>query len=412
MDFCHSHLRKDLKTYFHEYSSSLLEKQFERSKLLLFDNLSKDVFVNAVELSVEMALANPLAYGATWLSDILNEFRLYLNFIQLSQQMKEVGFSSDEINMLLFSSIDSPEKKEEFKYFSSFINQINPSEQSTFLISRTASLMQRMLDYPSLEPYIQKFLDIELKAEKYDTILILIMLLESHPNFSWLDWVKKLLNVESRLIELYTDQILFDQLEKKQHQIYTLLEQIHSWIPKKSYDKQEEYSNAEIYALLLIYKYSNELLIALKTSDYGCYPSKYQLFSYLDDDSVENQLKLLVEWAFDENQEHFIRLPLKSGSLLVANWFCVICGLGSQNLDPRSLNIADSLLIQVIHVLDNKQQRELIQHWNQQRSSLLNSSNRYQEEGQRDLQKLNMQKRESIALLIKRFQTLQKSVSS
>lgn len=399
VDFDLTYLRDDFKNYFYGRGSQYLEKQFERSKLLLLDK-SIEVARNAVELSVEMAKFSPSVHGGQWLEDIFSLFRLFTNFVQL----EKAGLSISEIAQLLFSD---EQKWEEFQSFANFLSQVDEAQRGQFLIYRVAFLVERMLKYNNLKSEVDKFLDYEIATQNEETVLALISLLQSVPKFNWLPWAEKLLNKQSKLISFYTRQILFFQLQQSNNNVYKLLTRINHWIPKKKLNEQKNYSQSEIYALRLIYKYSRELSDNLKPRDYGCYPPKYQLFASLDENSTERKLKLIVKWVFDSSHEYFVRNYLQSASQQIAEWFIIICGLDDKKVDTRLLDLADKLLKQVIAEVNFSQQQKLIQYWYEQTSILLNEANKAQKAGKRSFQNHLMQKRYSIMQLVERFITHQ-----
>jgi hypothetical protein len=266
-----------------------------------------------------------------------------------------------------------------------------------------------MLENSNLKANVNSFLQNEIDTQNQETVLALITLLQSVPAFNWLDWIKKLLNEKSRFISFYTRQLLLSQLEQSQNNLYNLLIRIKNWLPKEQL-KRSDYTQAQVYALRLIYKYSHKLSSKLEFNDYGCYPSKYQLFASLDDSSIDEKLKLLVGWIFHPGQQNFVDAPVKEASRLIADWFSILYGLDNKKANPNSLALADKLILQVIAIASYSQQRELIQHWNEQTKSLLAEANKYQKAKNRAFQKSLMQKRYSIRHLIERFIKLQHSV--
>ncbi|MFN6460758.1 MAG: hypothetical protein RMZ41_002790 [Nostoc sp. DedVER02] len=401
VDFKLAYLRNDLKTCFKNDPSAYLDKKFKRAKLLLFD-LSVAVLKNAILLSVEMADSNPNIHGGEWLADILNLFRLFTNFEQLTAR----GFSTTEVAQLLFSN---HEKQEEFELFTKLLNQIDENDRGEFLISRVAFLIEKMLEYPKLKPVVNNFLQQEINRKNQETVLALITLLQSVQAFDWLFWIEKLLNEKSALIGSYTRQILISQLEQSQKNIYEILIKIWSWVPREQ-TKKAEYTQAQIYALRLIYKYSRILIDKLQLSDYGCYPPKYQLFASLSvgDRSTDEKLKLLVDWVFHPGHKDFVKVPMKEASRLIADWFSILCGLDTKKeSNPNLKAIADKLLMCIIFKTDGSQQQELIEKWNELTEYKLDQAERASNLNRTKMQKLYIQQKNSIRQLRKNFKELQ-----
>jgi|GEM_PF-4092682 len=420
IDFTYSHLRDDLKIYFEERSPLYLEEQFRRSKLLLLDQ-STSIALNTVELSVEMAKSNPAIHGENWLISLLNLFR----FFTISSQLEEFGFSlfgivqllsevskSEEFDPELFETarliLTNKQKTEEFRLLHNTLSQITPESRGEFLISRVAFLIQKMLEHENLEQAVVRFLKHEINTRHPETVLAVV----SRPlkSLNWLDWMKKLLNEKNKTISFHTRQIFFSRLEQSESNIYNLLAEIKNWIPKNNISKQSDYTQSQVYALRLIYKYSRELSDKLNSKYYGCYPSKYQLFANLGDGSIEKKFRLLVEWAFHPGHKHFVKTPLRAASLLISEWFSILFGLGKNVSDSRSITLINQLLLTVIEATSQSEQRDLFKYWNEQTKTLLTEANIAQRARNRSLSDERMKRRSSLIKLIESFKALQRKV--
>jgi hypothetical protein len=397
VDFELSYLRPDLKIYFNERAFLYLEEQFNRAKLLLLAP-SIGLARNAIELSVEMANADPIHHGRQWLSDLLNLFRLSRNFLQL----REYGFNSFEAVQLL---IQSKQEQEEFELFVRFLSQIDEQYHGDFLISRVAFLIARMLDHLTLRACVDGFLQQEISTQNQETVLALTALLHNVTTFDWLSWIERLLNEKDALISSYTRQILLTQLEESEEQIYAIFQRIRSWLPDDLRSRRD-YSQTQVYALRFIYKYSRELALDLDASDYGCHPSKYQLFAYLED-HVRERLDFLVNWMLHPGHQHFVRDPIRDASRLLIDWFGILCGLDpKQAPHPETVAISDQLLTLVIAKTDSSQQQSLIQHWNRFCEYKLDQAERAANLNRTKMQKLYIQQRSSVRQLTKKFREL------
>ncbi|MFE4105957.1 hypothetical protein [Almyronema epifaneia] len=400
LDFELPYLRDDLKSYFENRGLDYSSDRFERARLLLLD-FSNEVVKSAVEISIEMAVSSDHSfYGEQWLTNILNLFSLFNDIPKL----RKIGLdiSATDIARMLFP--EDKRKQEEFRSFSAFIGEIKEDYRGQFLISRVAILIQRMLDYPILNPEIDAFLNRQIDDQNQEALLALVALLQSVPKFDWLFWIRKLLNEPSRLIGNYTRQILFSKLRDSQNDIYEILREIRTWVPEEQM-REKGYNQVEVFALCLIYKYSLYIASELEQSDFGCYPPKYQLFADLDHDLADENLKLLVEWVFHPGHRNCgVRQPMREASLLIADWFSILCGFDSEEYNPQNLALANRLLTQVMEATTLEQQNELVQQWSRHVKYLADKSSEAYASDQRIRQEELIQKRYSIVDLIEQFE--------
>ncbi len=369
-----------LKKYFQEEQPLFLSRQFERAKLLLFDN-SKKVAAHAMYLSTEMALASPTAYGEDWLFSIIEELTLS---------------ETQEINL---EQITTPIQH---------LSRIGFNKRQAFIFSRISSLITEMLNYEQLENVVKRLLDNLIGGSRYEAAWEIIKRLQSAPKFSQFYWIKQLLDRGEGKIPEQAYSFLFNQLKSNSYQIYLLLDIIKEWLPKRDIDLETssrsdkkafltKCSDSNKLALWILFEYCIKTTSDFNLKDYGCWTSKYPLFAALekeDDDSINSKLEILASWLFhpglqlicnedsivgkidnienDENPEKYdkkneIEFTLYISGLIV-DWFSILTppdklltlqGLNKRESNPKAAAVFDSLIEQIAKNTDKLQKNEL-----------------------------------------------------
>ena len=157
----------------------------------------------------------------------------------------------------------------------------------------------------------------------------------------------------------------------------------------------------------LLFEYAFEKLSELKPKDYGNYPSKYPLFEPLNGTSDDNpRLRLLVKWIFHPGLRYIINPDITTTEVtgsLISEWFYILWGLGNKEAKPEVVNIIDNLIKQIKAAIDLKQQKFLIQFWNDLSEELLDKAESASKAGDEQKRKELIQKRNLVRQLKQKF---------
>jgi hypothetical protein len=402
IDFSFYYLRNDLRTCLEEEYALYVENQFKRSKFLLFDYVSR-VVINAIDLSVEMALSNPDAYGQSWLCSILGLLKI-LEFADILANDNDSNMSLEEWLQILLLELET-EQRNELSLFNKCLKLVGKKQRRQFVFLRLSVLISQMLAYAQLKDEVESFLNWAIREQHQDAVLEIIKPLQKLQNFNQLYWIKELLDQGNGEIREKAYIFLSSRLEQSTSLIYDKLEYIKNWLPAP---ESPLVNPSNEYALRLLFEYAFEKLSELEPKDYGNYPSKYPLFKPLDGSSDDDsKLRLLVDWIFNPGLRYIINPDITTiqvtGSL-ISDWFNILWGLGNKEAKPEAANIIDNLVKQIKAATDRNQQKDLIQFWNDLSEDLLNQAELASEAGEEQLRKLLIQKRNLVRQLKKQFQ--------
>ena len=376
-------LAKKIKNYLEEKQSMYLEEQFKLARFLLFDDNSVKVAENAMYLSVEMALAYPNIHGEDWLFSII------------------VGLT-EEADWNVNPQIDPGQ------LFNKLLTELAAEKKRKFFFGRISNLIYQMLEFPELQDKVRSFLDRLMSVKRYDAVLAIVKNLRFVSKFNGLYWVKRLLDEGNKEICSDTYNFLLSWLKQSGSRIYELLDVLKQWLPKSSRSPDSDSSKL---ALRLFLEYCIETTERLDKRYYGYWPSKYQLFAPLRDNSVESKLETLVSWLFHPSLKYVFDEDIDNTQLLsflVAQWLTILCGWKKKETNPRASEVANSLIRQVIVQTDRFQQEELLESWREFAEYLRIEAEAYGEYGKQDLRRQSIRLRNQVRQLMKRFSAAQK----
>lgn len=396
IDFNAPDLREKLKKFLKEERTIYLSQQFKQARLLIFDSSVKTIAINAIYLSVDMAIASPSTYGEDWLFEIIVRF-------------------TDKANKTI--DIDS----EAGQQLNRLASEIAAENRRKFVFVRISRLIEEMLAYSQLKPVVKQFLEDLMSEKRYDAVLGIVKRLRSVVEFDELYWVKQLLDRGNEDARSQAYKFLYSQLEQSNSRIYEMLETIKTWLPKSD-SPPRKYSQSNKYALQLLFEYSLETISEMDVKHYGCYPSKYPLFAPLNSDSIESNIKTLISWIFylddegelaiqhideDINNTELIQLI----GFLFVGWFMILLGLEKKEPAPEASQIADNLIRQIILHTNRSQQKELVHFWEELIDELLyadveESSGEVED---KKLRKRTLRQRSVVKQLKKQFKAAQKT---
>ncbi|MCL1469127.1 hypothetical protein [Argonema antarcticum] len=390
IDFNFLSLRDKLKKYFKKKLSLYLSKQFNRSRFLIF-SLSIKVAINAIYLSVDMAISSPSAYGEDWLFEII------------------VGFT-EKANY----NIDNDSESEPEPQLNRLLAEITPEKRSSFVFNRVSSLIVEMLDYSQLQDVVKNFFEKLMLVKRYDAVLGIVKRLRSAPQFDELYWIKQLLDRGDEKIRSDAYKFLYSQLEQNSSCIYELLDTIKAWLPERD-RTPKTYSQSNQYALRLLVEYCSETIRDLDFKDYGCWPSKYPLFAPLHGSSIESKLETLVTWIFHPGLNYILKYIFDTNTtqfigFLVAEWFTILWGLEKKEPEQEASEVADNLIRQIILNTNRSQQKELVEFWTTLTDNLLDETEFYGESEDKKLRKESLRRRNLVKQLKKQFKAFQKNI--
>lgn len=401
IDFCLSYLKDDLKIYFEEKYPLYLEENFRRSKLLLFDSTSR-IAISAMDLSVEMAISNPEAYGREWLSTILEYLKILDSVDDLSQT--ESHLSSAEWFELFMQVLDI-EKQEELRLFSQSLKAIGKKQRNQFVFLRLSVFISQMLDCDKLEDEIENFFDWAIMKHQH-AVLDIIKPLRKIQNFNQLYWIKQLLERGNWEVKEKAYMFLYSYLEQSSDLLYSKLESIKNWLPDLE-RPPDRYSPSNEYALRILFECAFEKISELQFQDYGVYPSKYLFFKSFDNSSNDDsKFQLLMEWIFHPGLRHIIdpdMSTMEAIGVLLSSWFFILWGVSNQDPLPETTKLAEKLIQHTKSASNPSQQKELIQVWSKLTEELLNEVESSAESGNGKKRREIIQRRNSIRQLKTKF---------
>lgn len=407
IDFDAPDSREKLKKFLKEERTVYLSQQFKQARLLLFEPYVKLIAINAMYLSVDMAISSPSTYGEDWLFEIIYRedwlFEIIVRFTERTNENIDIESEAGQQPNRLISSENAAKKRR------------------NFVFARISSLIEEMLAYSQLKPVVKQFLEDLMSVKRYDAVLGIVKRLRSVVEFDELYWVKQLLDRGDEDTRSQAYNFLYSQLEQSDARIYGMLETIKTWLPKSDCPPRK-YSQSNKYALRLLFEYSLETISEIDLKHYGCYPSKYPLFTPLNGDSIESNIKTLISWIFylDDEGELAIKhidedinntdLTQPIG-VLIAVWFMILWGLEKKEPAPEASQIADNLILQIILHTNRSQQKELVNFWGELIDGLLYADVEESSGGVEDkkLRKQTLRQRSVVKQLKKQFKAAQKT---
>lgn len=444
IDFDSPKLRENFKNYFQQKQPLYLLEQFKRAKFLLFDKEDK-VAINAMSLSVEMAVSSPSVYGKEWLFEIVTLWASKVNPNTTTE------FSSEQLIYRFLEEI-KPQKKQWF-----------------FVIGRISSLIMQMLDSPKLKDRVVSVFFNNLIAKNlnnesdHNTALAIVKRLFSHPEFDGFYWLKQLLDRGEVEIKNNTYMFLYrklnqNNLDSDDFNIYDFLESIKPWLPE--YDlSPDRFSRSNRYALQLLPEYCDQSIKELDSKQYGKFPPQYSLFTPLlirnptdSYDSTIEKLDILFTWLLhpeitsvvedllvknkNTNKKNTASKKIIASSpyylmsksienkgiskvnsfvpLILAEWCIILWGLDKQEPEPEAIKLINALIQQIIVYAKITHQeylkKRLVECWDLLIESLLNKAELSRKSGDRQLRKQYLHRRNIVKYLNKQLKIAKKQV--
>jgi hypothetical protein len=412
IDFSYPYLRQDAKQVFETEYSLFITENFNQVRFLLFDS-SLTVAINAIDISVEMAVSNPELYSKSWLDNLCELLKNYesidegARMLSQSDESKETNIGFNEWFHLLAGAIYS-NQAEEIILFKEFLYQNTWTQKKKFFFERLTALIAKMLEYPQLKEKVKSFLDWLVSLQYQDEALEVIKLLYSSSYIDQLYWMKHLLDRGSSEVRKETYSLLFSMLNSSPEQIYEILQNVHAWLPELK-KKSDKFSHSNEYALRLIYEYSFKTMEDLEHEDYGFYFPKYKLFKYIYIPSLESNVKLLVELLFYPSLEYIlnddVKIAMVAGELL-CDWYSILLGF-SKEPKLESVGIANDFIDHVWRFVDASQRKQLVSFWNDLSNILLDRAESLRMSGNEVERKKIMQKRNLVRQLRSHFKEIQ-----
>jgi hypothetical protein len=391
VDFYSAQLREKLIKFFKEERTLYLSQQFKQARLLLFSPSVK-ISINAIYLSVDMAISSPYNYGGDWLFEIITNFT--------SRANKNISFESNT-----------------GQYLNKLMEEIVADKRRNFVFARISSLIEEMLDYSQLHSVVKNFFEDLISVKRYDAVLGIVRRLRPVPQFDEFYWIKQLLDRGDEEARADAYKLLCSQLKQSNSRIYNLLEKIQNWLPESDFPS-ERYSQSNKFALQLLVDYSMETMSELDPKHYGCWQSKYPLFAPLYHSSPENKIDILVNWLFYPDPEGELALkhivvdkhikPIQTLGSLIAGWFMILWGLEKKEPEQEVSVVADTLIQKVILKTNIFQQKELVEFWNSLTDYLLDEAEAYEESKDNKLKKQIFRQRNIVKQLKRQFKASQK----
>lgn len=397
IDFNAPDLREKLKKFLKEERTVYLSQKFKQARLLIFEPSVKLIAINAMYLSVDMAISSPSTYGEDWLFEIIVRFTERTN-----KNIDIESESGQQLNRLL--------------------SEIAPEKRRNVVFARISSLIEEMLAYSQLKPVVKQFLENLMLVKRYDAVLEIVKHLHSVVEFDELYWVKQLLDRGDEEARSDAYRFLCRHLEQNNSRIYELLETIKTWLPKSDCPPRK-YSQSNKYALQLIFEYCIETMSEMDLKHYGCCPSKYPLFVPLNTASIETNTKTLIGWIFHPDDEGELAIKHLDEDIdnteitemigfLIVGWFMILWGLEKKEPEPEVSQIADGLIRQIILHTNRSQQKELIEFWRRFIDYLLEESESDTANEDNKLRKQALRQRHVVKQLKKQFTAARKTITA
>jgi hypothetical protein len=368
MDFAYPYLKNDLKKYIEESHPIYLRRQFtqiQSSDQLFFSlDVSDSITENIIRLAANMAILNPVYYGAEWLKKFIYQVKAQYN-IQYEP--------TDNRFFAIWQFLENSENEVIQKHF----------------YTQVSRLIREMLNHRQLKEVVKNFLN-DLFANKGHDAVLHIALNVGKPllfvprfDFDLFYWLKRLLDQGPDEIKYETYESLIQIAMERSLHIYDIMDVIRTWLPDKK-KKPDSISHSSKYALLFIVNYCSETLDQAqkkyKEKLYGQGLSTYPLFIPLkkDNSSREERLKNIVNWLLHPLVQDLVKDLVEDvlrekddGELfdfeinayiadLLEEWALVLLGQEYKKEHSREKEIIDLLLRQVALNTDKARQREII----------------------------------------------------
>jgi hypothetical protein len=250
-----------------------------------------------------------------------------------------------------------------------------------FCYNQLAKLFRAMLRDPSLKTIITRVLDQLIRSRFYESVLILVKLLEYDPNFEELYWFRQLLERGDILTQAKTIGYVFSNLVNTKSS--NVFERLNVWLPEENLPV-ENYSRANKVALTLLIDYYSYQTYIFDKQLYGLEPCQFPLFIFDGKTSANDQLGLIIKYLL--HPANFILLSdklfyIEDVASLLENWTDILCRefeqsdvlrngkeitkseLPVENEFLTNKEILNILLEQVVLNSDKEKQEEILSVW-------------------------------------------------
>jgi hypothetical protein len=281
VDFNEPHLRRELRTYFERNFGWYVRRQCQmlQNQGVLFSlDLSTTTVEALVRLFVERAVGDPVAFGSSWLFELVRGLR--------------IQFSGDP-----------PDSREEMLAW--LLERLAAEAQlRAHFYGRLAMLIREMLDREVLRPMVRDFFEFLIAAKQHQTLLDVVLDLARRlrfaPHFDPLIWMRRLLDQGTAAVRERTAARLIKLARDSGPRIYEFLAVIHTWLPEAG-RLPERFSVSNRIALEFPFAYCLDIAGSLPQERLGEWPSRHPLFYSLPVDPAEarKEIAALVEWILD-----------------------------------------------------------------------------------------------------------------
>jgi len=250
-----------------------------------------------------------------------------------------------------------------------------------FCYNQFAKLFRVMLRDSSLKAIIGRILDQSIHNKYYESVLILIKLLEYDPNFEELYWFRQLLERGNPVTQAKAIGYVFINLVNTKSS--DIFERLKSWLPEET-TPVENYSQANKVALTLLIDYYSYQTYIFDEQLYGLEPCEFPLFIFDGKSSANSQLELIVKYLL--HPANFILLSDKLSYIeevasLLESWTDILCRKSAHSDTARNENeitknelpaeneflgnkeILNILLEQVVLNSDKEKQEQFLAVW-------------------------------------------------
>lgn len=288
------------------------------------EDLSEQVLENLLTLATSATSAAPVAYGKELLMGMVRGLVEHLaetereKDAKLAQQLAErveQGFESAEEFASLFEVVF-----EDTEFWSNVF-----AKRKRHIYLRLSQLCQRMVEESAQAKAVVEFFDELLRCEQYDAVIGIGERLRGAPNFDFMDWLRRILNLGSparwdsskrkswlgeaaakralmarALVQRWLDR----ELSQGDLPALELLEAIRSWLPPAEREIAH-YSMSDCYALVFLQRFAEKVdrtSEAWKKEQFGVPVSNPLLARWLGgkDNPIspmaEREMKMLASW--------------------------------------------------------------------------------------------------------------------
>jgi hypothetical protein len=282
VDFTEPYLRRELRAHLEAHHSwFVLRKceQLQASGTFFQPNLSQAAVEALVQLFIDRAVRDPIAFGPGWLLTLV-----------LSAGIQIKGDAPD----------GTPEERFEW-----LMQQLTIQAQLlAHFYLRLAVLVREMLDRDQLRPMVRAWFQLLISAGKHraavDVLLTLARQLRFSRHFEPLEWLRPLLDQGDESIRGHVQGGIFEMASRSGPSTQAMIAGVRAWLPEPG-RPPERFSPSNRFALDFLYEFGRFIEERLPESRFATWPTAHPLFFAMPAESelARGDIRTVIEWLLD-----------------------------------------------------------------------------------------------------------------